>query len=211
MTGRLINEYICSTVQKAIDGGYAKLRKSKYLLNADLYKVTVYIGKLRVHIYKKDYILDLGELKREDGPSSYVKIWKNDVGGLLIKDIKKGNTRLYKEITIGTVTKCLVREMTHEEVEASAMEYKPYSIVVFNKDAEPSYYCIIKVIEYKNTYADEGGSWYSEIYNPEDDEELQKKLKKEELTESVEEEVEDEEPQFADLGLTSYNESGDDY
>ena len=132
MTGRLINEYIRTTIQNAIDGGYATLRETKYLTNADFYRVTIYVVKLRVYAYNKtEYILDLGELKREDGPSEYIKIWKNDVGGLLIRDIRRGNKHLYKEITIGTVTKCLVRQMTKEEVEESVKEEKPYSIVVF--------------------------------------------------------------------------------
>lgn len=208
MTGRLINEYIRTTIQKAIDCGYATLRDTKYLTNADFNRVTIYVGKLRVYAYNKtEYILDLGELKREDGPSEYTKIWKNDVGGLLIRDIRRDNKHLYKEISIGTVTKCLVRQMTKEEVEESVKEEKPYSIVVFYKDTDdPKYFCIIKVIEYKKTYSDEGASWYSEIYNPEEDEALQKRIKKEERIEDSEEDSgDDEERQFADLGLMSYD------
>ena len=202
MTKRLINEYIQTTIQTAIDGGYAVLRETNYLADADRIRVTVHIGKFKVRIYKKECILDIGEIPREEGPSTYAKIWKNDVGGLIVKDVKRGNVGLYKEIVIGPVTKCLVREMTREEVEQSIQDDKPYSIVVYNKETSPEYYCIIKVIEVDKSYSDPGESWYSEIYNPEEDDELRKKLEKEERAEAIEEEnEEDDGPHFADLGL----------
>ena len=207
----LINEYIQSTIQSAIDGGYATIHDTDYVTNANTRRVTISIGKIRVYAYNgTKCTLDIGCQQREDGPCAYIKAWKNDVGGLFIKDVKSDRKELYKEIVVGDVTKCLVREMTKEDVADAIQDNKPYAIVVFDKDTDPKYYCIIKVIDCKKSYSDEGKEWYSDIYNPEEDEELRKRLEKEDKIEESKEELNDDSDlHFADLGIFNYNGSAE--
>ena len=109
----------------------------------------------------------------ESFTTEYAKMWRNDIGGVLIKELRKEDPELY-EVKTNTF-RALLKKVSESELEQ--FKEKGFDHVTVGDNV----YTIIKAVNNKKVYADKTDDY--EIDHPEDDE----------IKKAIREEVEEEE------------------